>query len=298
MMPVGIFLEENSDQLNNPRGTNDANWERQVWQKVNEAYRAVCSAWPWTTLKNTVTLADNVFILPADCYKILSVLDGNKQPYNFLPGKNRQSNFNYNFFFDNAISTPLAEGTTLAVGEYTTALSSTAEFPATTCTNEYIRVGANVGIYKISAWISTSAMTLADHFRGDQLSAAIFQIRPRGTQVLAFCDAAGATITPTGGEVQYARTPLPPYKPEDLMELPGNAPAVSVKALQKLLSLNGFNQAADRKQSEYLSALSEMKSAEPTPPIVQPTSMFQDRRSARGRSYMQTLSSMNNGRNW
>ncbi len=297
MMPVGIFLEENSDQLNNPRGTNDASWERQVWQKVNEAYRAVASAWPWTTLKNTVTLTDNVFILPSDCYKILSVLDDDKQPYNFLPGKNRQSNFNYNFFFDNPISTPLAEGTTLAVGEYGTALTSTAEFPATTCINEYIRIGSNTGVYKILSWANTSNMVLIDHFRGDQLSASIFQIRPRGTQVLAFCDSAGDTITPTGVEVQYARTPLPLYKSEDLMELPGNAPAVSVKALQKLLALNGFNAAADRKQSEYLSALSEMKASEPTPPLVAPTSMFQDRKYARGKGYIRSLSDLN-GKNW
>ncbi len=294
MIPCGSILSENSTQMNKPTGTSDAVWIAQLWEKLNEAYRFVADSFPWQTLKGVVTLADSVYIIPADSRLITKVVDDNKQQYNFVAGPNRASPFNYNFYFDNPVSTPLAEGTTLAVSEYATTLTSTAEFPATTAASEYIRIGSNVGVYKISTWTSTSAMTLVDHFRGNAESAAIFQIRPRGTQVLAFSDAAGDAIYPTGVELTYVRTPLPLYKAEDLLELPGSCPAVSVKMLQKILALSGFNQAADRKQDEYLNAMSLMKANEPAQETNQPTTMFQYRkRDHHGLGYIRNLSEAN-----
>ena len=137
-------------------------------------------------------------------------------------------------------------------------------------------------------------MTLVDHFRGDQVGSGIFQVRPRGTQVLAFCDRTGTVITPTSIEVTYIRYPLPAYKDEDVLELPGYCPAVKIKALQKLLAMLGFSAAADKLQTDYRVALTEMKATEPQLPLVQPTRMF--RRGHRGgitQSYMLGESLMN-----
>lgn len=294
MIPCGPVFSENSSQMNKPVGTSDAVWLAQLWEKLNEAYRFVADSFPWSTLQSTVTLIDDSYILPSDCRLPLVVMDENKQPYNRIGGKHRQSKFNYNWYFDDPISTPLAEGTTLAVSEYATALSSTAEFPATTCVDEFIRISDNVGVYKIKTWTGTSDMVLYDHFRGDGVPAGIFQIRPRGTQVMAFSDATGTVVTPTGIEVAYARHPLPLYKEEDLIELPGSCPAVSVKMLQKLLALSGFNQAADRKESDYISAMSIMKASEPDEETIQPTTLFQNRdRDARGMGYIRGLSAAN-----
>ena len=293
MIPAGIFLEENSDQMNKPVGTDTDAWNKLIWGKLNEACRFVADSFLWSTLQNTVTLADSVYILPSDCRLPIVVMDDNKQIYNRVGGKHRQSKFNLNWYFDNPVATPLAEGTTLTVGEYSTALTSTAEFPATTCANEYIRIGANSGIYKIETWTSTSAMTLFDHFRGDSLSDAIFQIRPRGTPVMAFSDATGEVITPTGVEVTYARQHLPLYTEEDLIELPGSCPAVSVKMLQKLLALSGFNQAGDRKESDYIAAMSIMKASEPDEENIQPTSLFQNQNNSRNIGYIRGLSELN-----
>ena len=294
MIPCGSIFSENSTQMNKPTGTSDAVWLAQLWEKLNEAYQFVADSFPWQTLKGVTTLDDDTYIVPADSRLITKVIDGNKQQYNFVAGANRPSPFNYNFYFDNPVSTPLAEGTTAVVSEYATTLTSTAEFPATTAADEYIRIADNVGIYKISTWTSTSLMTLADHFRGSAQSAAIFQIRPRGTQVLAFSDAAGDDITPSDVELTYVRTPLPLYKKSDLIELPGSCPAVSVKMLQTILALSGFNQAADRKQAEFLSAMSVMKANEPATESHQPTTLFQYRkRDAHGRGYVRNLSEAN-----
>jgi hypothetical protein len=289
------MIDELADQCNRPSGTEDAVFKRQVWAKLNEAYRDVCGVYDWNVLKTTATLP-TTYLVPADCRTILHVSDEDKTPYNFVNGHNRTSDFNYNWYYDSPIATPLAEGTTLEVSEYATALTSTAEFPATTCANEYIRIGSNVGIYKISTWTSTSAMTLVDHFRGDTESAAIFQIRPRGTQVLAFCDSTGAALTATSVEITYVRSVLPLYREEDIIELPGYAPAVRIRALQKLLAMLGFNQAADRLKSEYTAALSEMKASEPSSPLIAPTKMFHRRiPQDNDHNYIRGLSIMNAG---
>lgn len=296
MIPCGTMIEELLDQCNRPAGTEDEVFKRQVWAKLNEAHRDVCGVYDWNVLKTTATLP-TTFLVPADCRTILHVSDTNKTPYNFVNGHNRNSDFNYNWYFDTSIATPLAEGTTLAISEYATALTSTAEFPATTCAGEYVRIGANVGIYKISTWTSTSAMTLVDHFRGDTLSDAIFEVRPRGTQVLAFCDSTGSALTTTEDvEVTYVRYPLPLYREEDIIELPGYAPAVRIRALQKLLAMLGFNQAADRLKSEYTAALSEMRATEPSSPLIAPTKMFHRRiPQDNDHRYMRGLSIMSSG---
>jgi hypothetical protein len=114
---------------------------------------------------------------------------------------------------------------------------------------------------------------------------------------MAFSDAEGTALTPTGIEVTYARHPLPLYMEEDLIELPGSCPAVSVKMLQKLLALSGFSQAADRKQVDYLEAMSVMKSSEPEEDIIAPSSFFQDRNNSKGIGYIRGLSQLNSG-NW
>jgi len=286
-------------QMNNPRGTADETYTAQVFEKLNEAYRDVCGSFNWMMLQKTVTLTDTTYIVPSDCRTILRVYDSDKLPYNFMPGANRTSNFDRNWYFDTPVSTPLAEGTTLVISEYATAATSTAEFPATTCVGEYIRIGGNPGIYYISAWASTSAITLQDYFRGTQQSSVMFEIRPRGTQTLDFCDSVGDALTPSDVQITYVRQPLPLFRDEDLIELPGYAPAVKIRALQKLLAMQGFNQAADRKKDEYLAALSEMKANEPQESSqYQPTSMFQTSYPYAGSShgsYVKGLSLINNG---
>jgi len=299
MIPCGVIIDELHTQMTNPRDTADVTYKKQVFQKLNEAYRDVCGSFPWTGLQKTTTLTDDSFIVPSDCRTIMRVYDDDKLAYSFMPGANRTSPFNKNWYFDTAVASPLAEGTSLAVDEYGTSLTSTAQFSTTTSVDEYIRIGSNPGLYLIDTWTSTSALTIQDHFRGSNQAASSFQIRPRGTQILAFCDSVGDDLTPTGVEITYVRNPLPLFRDDDMIELPGYAPAVEIRALQKLLAMMGFNQAADRKKDDYHAALSEMKANEPQDTsICQPTSMFRTRymrgNSTTG-SYVKGLSLINNG---
>jgi len=274
MLPCGIILDQVANSLNDPRTTADATWKKQLLSKLNESYQEVVSSYPWQQLKKTVTLTDDVYIVPADCLRILRVIDGNKQPYNFVGGKSVYSSFNYNWYLDTPIATVLASGATLMVSDYGTAVTATAEFPATTCVDEYIRIGSNAGLYKISAWTSTSSITLADYFRGVSESQAIFSIRPIGTPVLAFSGPSAIAISPTDIEITYIKTPLPLSRDEDVIELPGDCAAVRIKAEQKLLAMVKRDWQADRMTEDYDKALGRMKSLEPEVPIMRPNLMF------------------------
>lgn len=277
MHPFGPIRQELFDQMNILESTAGDDQKAQYTRKLNEAYRDVCGMWPWSTLKKTVTLL-STYLCPADMLRPLRIIDEDKQPYNFIGGINRLSKYNYNWYFADMISTPLAEGSTLHVEDYGTAVTSTTEFPATTCVGEYIRIGSNAGIYKIATWTSTSAITLTDHFRGDTLDKANFSIRPVGTQVVAFSNASGTAITPTDIELTYIRNPLPLYEDDDIIELPGDCSAVRIKALQKILAMNKYDRAADRREIEFNVALSVMKSMEPKVPITEADGLFQRRR--------------------
>lgn len=277
MIPCGIILDQLASQVNDPRETSDAKWKKQLLVKLNEALNEVASSYSWQTLKRVVTLTDSTYIVPSDILKIIKVIDEDKTPYNYIGGKGEYSNFDYNWYFAEPVSTVLASGTTLAVGDYGTAVTSTAQFPATTCANEYIRIGSNAGIYKISAWTSTSAITLADYYRGTTESNATFSIRPIGTPILAFTDRSATALTPSGVEITYIKTPLPVSRDEDLIELPGDCAAVRIKALQKLLAMIKRDWEATRMQPEYIAALGVMKSMQPEVPIMRPNGLFKRR---------------------
>jgi len=280
-IPCGILLEELAAGVNDPLGTADTNFKKNALVSLNEAYREVASSYSWATLKKVTTLTDDSYIVPADILKILRIIDENKQPYNYVGGKGVYSNFNYNWYWDTPVETVLASGITLAVGDYGTSVTSTAEFPATTCVGEYIRIGSNAGLYKIATWTSTSAITLADYFRGVSESQAIFSIRPPGTPILAFTDASATAISPADIEITYIKTPLPLVREEDIIELPGDASAVKIKALQKMLESLKRDWQATRMEPQYIAALGAMKSLEPSVPAMRPNNLFQRRRSSR-----------------
>lgn len=294
-IPVGTFIDELAIQCNNPRGTADAAFIAQIWSKVRESYREVVSCYNWACLQNTVTLNNTTYLVPADCKIINTVFDSNKTPYHFVSSQNRHSDFALNYYLASSINAPLAEGTTLNVGEYATAVNSSAEFPSADCAGEFIRIASNPSVYKIKTWTDVSNIVLQDNFRGDGQSSVVFQIRPRGTMVLAFSDSRGNAVTPTDVQINYTRNPLLPYAENDLLELPGDCQAVEIKALQKLLSLLGFSAAADKKSSEYSAALSAMKSNEPTPAFLQPTPMFRRGGHRHGLGYMRMLERENHG---
>jgi hypothetical protein len=153
-------------------------------------------------------------------------------------------------------------------------VTSAASFPSTTCAGEYIRIGSNPGVYRISAWTSTSALTLADNFRGPQQSGAPFWIRPADVKTMAFSDEDGESYSPSGVVVRYTRKPLPLFQLYDLCLLPGDCAAVWTKALQYCLASLKYDRAADRREEDYQSALRLMKGQTAKPPVMGPVAMF------------------------
>lgn len=278
MIPCGVILEDLSDQINDNRDTSDVSWKKMLLGKLNQAYRRVATLNDagWSTLRSSVDIT--TALLPADLADIHSVRDDNDYFYHYIGGAKRQSRFPYNWYYATPVEDALATGETVSVSEYAKAITSTAEFPATTCVGEYIQIESNPGYYKIDTWTSTSALTIAKAFRDDAIDEGSFTIRPVGTRQIALSDAAGDARDIGTLTIEYKRMPLPLYYDKDIIELPGDCSAVYVKALQHLLALKTFSTAARLKESEFERALTIMKSLEPTTPILEPTQMFARRR--------------------
>lgn len=274
MIPCGILLNDIAEQMNNSLSTADPEWKLTLLRKLNQAYRDVAQRndCNWSTLRSKTDIT--TALLPADMVSILAVYDDNDFFYHYIGGAKRQSKFPYNWYFDTSVETALATGTTVAVDEYSTAVTSTTEFPATTCAGEYIRIASNPGYYKIDTWTDDSTMTIAKAFRGDAVDEERFSIRPAGTKQIALSDANGDSRDIGTLTIEYKRMPLPLYHDEDLIELPGDCVAVYVKALQHVLALKTFSTAARLRESEFDRALTIMKSLEPHTPILEPTQMF------------------------
>jgi len=278
MITCGPILDRLADQLNDSRDTADPDWKLKLMNKLNQAYGDVSTMndCNWTTFRSSVDIT--TALLPADMVSIRSVRDDNNYFYHYIGGPKRQSRFPYNWYYDTSVESALDSGTDLSVGEYGTALTSSADFPATTCAGEYIQIEANPGMYKIDTWTSTSAMALVRPFRGDDVSSGRWTIRPVGTKQIALADANGNARDIGTLTVEYKRMPLPLYHDEDLIELPGDCEAVYIKALQHILALKTFSTAARLKKSDFDDALAKMKSLEPHTPLAEPTQLFARRR--------------------
>ncbi len=281
MYPTGPMIQDVADALSNPQISADKVAKAQVLRMLNASARDVAGIWPWVTLKRTVTLSDSLYLVPGDYSRALYVENAAKDRYHYVGEKSKETYYRvidlrhqYNWLFDTPVTVPLAIGNTLKVGEYATAVTSTADFPATTCAGEFIRIKDNPGVYQISAWASTSAITLTERYRGNAVSNGMFSIRPIGTKTIGFCDETGATTTPTGMTLTYIRATLPLYREEDLIELPGNCNAVRVLAVQKMLKIkNRLTEAIDM-QGEFDKELQLMKSLDPLPDFGDPSALY------------------------
>jgi hypothetical protein len=151
--------------------------------------------------------------------------------------------YRHNWYYDRPVDTALAHGEGVNVDENGVDVTTVGDlFTTTDCAGEFIRIGSNSGLYEIASWTSTSAITLVDDFRGDDVTGtdAYFEIRPVGqTKRMNFCDQAKAAIEPTYIKIIYYKEPLPIWNDYDIMLLPGNAEAVRMKALQNLLRRTG-----------------------------------------------------------
>ena len=271
MMTFGPLVTLCQDALTD----NDEDARERLKRSIGQAYLQVCGMRDWSFLRRVSTLSVTSLTstapiyLPGDFWKAVGTIEGDDYMYFWSPSRDKVDRTHERYwYFADENETPLASGTTLEVAENGTAITSTAEFPTSDADGEYIRIGDNRGVYEIASWTSTSAMTLTNGFRGEVVDAGdevrgYFEVRPRGTKRINFCDYSGAFVTPASPKLTYTVTPLPLYNDYDDIRLPGDSGALLSKALRREALTKGWTRLAQFLDTEFVEAYASAQRQEP-----------------------------------
>lgn len=233
-------------------------------RSINAKYIGIGSLHMWNLLENLVEGQGTV--LPSDLQTIMYVEDNTDYLYFRRGLPQRYGNVTlYNYFMNLTQATPVIEvNDAVVVAGDKTVTSATATFTATHV-GEYIRIGENTGRYKIDSLTSATEIELVEAFRGDSATAQHLEVRPRGTQKLAFTDEEGAELTSSTIKMWYLRKPLPLYNRYDEIMLPGNCEALVISVLQDLNLASKYDNDARKLDGIYNTELNLMKALSPVP---------------------------------
>jgi hypothetical protein len=236
-----------------------------IRRHINTAYQRIAEQRNWTTLTKQITGMST--ILPGDLVRIIYVEDDTDYYYFDIDFPARyQSGKLYNYFKNMTVSTPLLTGTDgVPTLNSTTFTSAAAGFTAA-MVGEYIRIGVDGGIYKISAFGSTSSITLDAGYRGATTTAQYFEIRPVGTMQIAYTDEDGDALTTSSTlKLWYLAKPLPVYNLYDMVLLPGDCEAVRIMTMRLMLESQKYVNDSIKSLPDFNEAYALMRSLDKTP---------------------------------
>ena len=243
-----------------------------IKETIQSAYFQTYMTRDWDISKRTATLtltgltATNPIVLPADLIKVPNPIKDDTNRWHFSQTQNRGPFYHLkNWYYADPVSSPLASGTTIGATAGSITVTSSAQFPSTTCVGEYIRIGENRGMYKIATWTSTSLMTLEDAFRGDNITAgeSYFEVRPVGTKRINFCNQNGVFVAPSDEAIMgYTANPLPLYNRYDAVLLPSEGEYVFLKAMKEVATSKGWTRAVAGFAQELRDAYSDIQRTE------------------------------------
>ncbi|MHC4616254.1 MAG: hypothetical protein ACYTEQ_00735 [Planctomycetota bacterium] len=256
-IPYGLAKQNTQDLIDDYSSATAA----KILRAYNLAYRTIAGDHVWqvffTELSNPGTT------LPADMERpVMYVQDDTDYLYSPVAFTDRYIDPRlYKWFPNGTVQTPLATASDGVVTANSTAFTSaSASFASATHANEYIQIGTNEGIYKISSVTDPNTLVLADAYRGASATAQYYEIQPRGTQKIAYVDQEGATLTPSSSaKLWYQRRPLPLYNDRDQILLPGNCEAVQIMVHQMMMLGDKYDNDALKRRDDYNAAIARMQ---------------------------------------
>lgn len=237
-----------------------------IKREANLAWFELCAKHPWTFLRTSASLpftADQTTgtLLPGDLYDIYGLYDANGYEWVRRDQKSRREDIvTQKWYYSAAIDTPLAEGADAVVSANGTTVTSAAVAFGTGRTGEYVKIGANRGVYKIATNANTGTITLTQGYKGDAETAASFEIRPRGLKRILLDEADAETLT-----CYYWTQPLPLYNTYDVIPFPEPQEALIMAVWTRMLRWQKYDTDADRLLQEYDDKVQTMMQADPTP---------------------------------
>jgi len=234
--------------------------EADIHEHINTALEKLVGKANFQQFIEQVTISSAV--LPGDLLRPIFIEDDTDVLYFNINGapERYQTAKLYNWWINLSI-TDILLGVTDAVvtANSTSVTSATGGFDASWA-GEYVRIGENTGVYKISSVTDTNTLVLTKGFRGASATGQYLEVRPEGTLNIAQTDESGGAITSTTTKLWYVRKPLPLYNDYDKCLLPGSCEAVALLALRDMLETEKYATDAQRKIPDYDIAWAEMKS--------------------------------------
>jgi len=229
---------------------------------TNISVREIASWHFFETLKKNVDLAT---LLPGDLERPFYIQLGDTDYLAFPVSETDRytSGKLYNWWMNRSVADPLLTISDAAITANDTALTSVTGGFTSAMVGEFVRIGSNLGVYEIDAYVSGNEVTLAKGFRGDTETAAYCEVRPQGTEQLALTDEQGTATSVDNSSLIYQRFPLPIYNDYDMIELPGSCLAVTTMVHQRLMLGEKYDNDALKQEPSFIKQIAAMNPLAP-----------------------------------
>ena len=259
MIPIGNIISRIQGMIDDDSTETKAD----ILLHANAEYAAIAESHPFQSFIEEITVASSL-ILPADLVRMLYAQDDTDYIYFNINIPDRySSNRLYNYFRNLTVTTPLLTGTDLVVTANSTEVTSAGAGFTSAHVGEYMKIGENPGIYKVSTVDDASTIQLTKAYRGASDTAQAFEIRPEGTQKIAYTDEAGDALTSTSLTLWYLRRPLPLYNDYDSVLLPGQCEALRIGICRRMDESDKYDNDSLKRVPDYNIELEKMKSLNP-----------------------------------
>lgn len=258
-----------------------------ILRVANMAHKEICAMRPWTLCTKQITVNLTTGILPADFVKPVYAEDDTDYMYFQSDIKARYwNNRLYNYFMNLSVTSPLYSGSDLVTTINSTTVTSATANWGTDVIGEWIRIGAEGGVYKIAARPAVTQLTLETAFKWASftdpsapanLTAQYYEIRPNGTRKILATDEKGDAISSSTLKLWYLAEPPKLYNDYDQILLP-SIEAMTIKIARHFDNIDRYTNDNLKKVGDYEAALARMKSLDPMPlGVPKPVDRFGDR---------------------
>ncbi len=270
MIPVRYVFDNVVDACH---AENNKTLQTRIWRTINIQYAEICKAHSWYNLRSSVELNFvNVSVtgagmwLPSDLFGIDAVREHDDE-YEFI--ERDQSNVEpdeYGYRFTRVIGseTALLDAEDLIINKgaanFLSAAVDALVTAGTTVKDQYMRIGADMGYYKIGS--NTSPYSISPSYYGDSYDGqeAPFVIRPTETQKMHIYDASEDELEDRTVVVYYWKAPKPLFRLQDVIILP-NSKLLELETLRKLPEAKALRPVS---QSELDATWAETKKLNPS----------------------------------
>lgn len=250
---------------------------KQILKNVSHAYKLVLGEHRWSCAEQKFEPASSLTIttampltLPSDLDRVNSVSDYSSsalawQTYYEDFSKGRVPKSGRNWYYDTPVQLALDTGRSASVDKNGTTVTLDDDTFDADVAGEYIVIGKDNGLYLIATRVSSTVITLARAFKGNDTANAPYIVRPPDiTKRMRFTDNNGKAISPVDLTIWYQRDMNDITEETDVIPIPNDGAPVYYKALQLAMRRRAWSKAARNLEPEYIHALGLAKREDPT----------------------------------